>query len=235
MIPIKFQTELINKFPKFFDYLEQNIVISWIQYIIDSDKRKAVILSDWIREQVKNPSAALKRIADEEIGTTTDYDFQVKLVLDYVKNNLRYVGDNTQWKTPEVWTPANDTATSLLGDCEDGSTLAYVLCRLKGVPANRLLIWAGNVAVSETAPTAGHCALFYKPLNYPFNFVSLDWCYYPNDKLVTDRNVFQFYDKSIEEWKQGVDGLSKVESKYKSSWFLFNENVSYSNYLPKGV
>lgn len=95
-------------------------------------------------------------------------------------------------------------------NCEDGAILLYILCRLKGIPANRLYILAGSVV------GGGHCWLGYKPIHYPLNFVFLDWCYGkngPSMNKVLDRDFYHI---------NGTDITG--DDSYIELWFAFNED-----------
>lgn len=231
MKPIMFSNGIVNLAPELFDYIEHNFISSIIYYVIDSRQREAVGLSNWLKEQIESPEENVMAVASL-ITAGNDYDEQVFHVMRWVQNNLKYVGDFAHWTTAEKWSPAHETIAAGIGDCEDGAILSYVLCRFKGVPANRLLIWTGNVQASTTSPEGGHACLFYKPNNFPLNFVSLDWCYYPVATNIAGRSVFEFYDKEVTEYV-APDLAEIMWSAYRSSWFLFNEDIAYSKYLLK--
>jgi intein/homing endonuclease len=110
---------------------------------------------------------------------------------------------------------ANGTITH---NCEDGAILMYVLCRLKNVPANRLLLMAGDVLVGKGASQGGHAWLAYRPFNYPLSFVFLDWCYNPDLRPVDEMTLYNVKSKFI---------LSDSFSAYKWIWFACNEEYSF--------
>jgi transglutaminase-like putative cysteine protease len=234
MDPIKFSSAEMAAFPDIFEYSQNGWLTSIIAYVIDSSFRQAVGLSQWVRHQVEtqfeSPDPALQALADAVLNLP-GYDSQVWAVRYYVQQHFNYKGDPLAWQKSEYWATALESASKMLGDCEDGAVLTYVLCRLKGIPANRLMLWAGEVQNSSTAPSGGHCCLFYKPEAYPLNFVSLDWCYYPNIKSISDRSLFSFAGKDIEEWAKPFS-QGPLWSKYRSTWFAFNEEVSYSGFKP---
>jgi transglutaminase-like putative cysteine protease len=229
MAPWKFSDGMIERYGDFiFEYTKNSLISSIISYIINSNTRRSVGLSSWLRGQINNLPQSLANMATN-IANSDNMDEQAYLVMRYVQDNLRYIGDSTNWQASEYWATAEETATTgMEGDCEDGAILMYALCRLKGIPANRLLIWCGEVQASPTASTGGHACLFYKPHNYPLNFVSLDWCYYPNKLRVGAKNLFEFKDNEIEEYTRTT--LASKWSYYRETWFAFSEDISYSRF-----
>ena len=111
--------------------------------------------------------------------------------------NMKYVGDNSKWRMPEKWQTAHETVKEMTGDCEDGAILMYVLARLKGISANRLMLMAGNVIAFTGADQVGHCWLQYKPTRYPLNWVIIDWCYMPELIPIENQNKYLILGKTI--------------------------------------
>lgn len=148
----------------------------------------------------------------QEIPTHSDYDKQVLSCLRWVRANITYKTDKSVWKVNEVWQTVEETLGLTTGDCEDGAILLYWLCRKKGVPSNRLMIFCGDVE------GGGHCWLGYRSAKYPINFVFLDWCYWYNANDIPNR-IFYLVDK------QEIIGF--VDDNYKELWFCFDENNGY--------
>jgi len=238
--PIYFSDAFIEAFPEIFSYVQDSLFHSIIVWMIDSKKRRAYFLSNWLEEQVSKPADSVKKF-EQSIEDSDNYDYQMILVYQAAKDKLVYKGDITHWSASEYWATADETitGTSIVdgieygpweGDCEDGAVLQYILARLKGIPTNRLMIWCGDVV------NGGHACLFYKPINYPLNFVSMDWCYYPNDLIIEMRDHFNFLGNSIQEFKFfSGSGWEIKSSKYLSSWFFFSENWSAPKYQFKPV
>lgn len=196
-----------------FSYVESNWIVKAIAYIIDSRLRKAVTLVPWLSEQVDNPSPELieaVNIATKGIDKS-DYDARALACLKYVAKNIKYVGDMEQYKMQENWAIANDVLRTKQDDCDGGGTLLYVMCRLAGIPANRLLCLCGDVV------GGGHFWVAYKPQQYPLNWVFLDWCYWYNQNSIDGRPKFYIQDQTI----YGED------NRYKKIWFAFNDKKSY--------
>lgn len=202
-----------------------------LYWLIDWKYRKAVSLSDWLEEQVQNPTKELIEFADS-INTGKTYDETVRNVLIRVIKEIKYIADDAKWEIPEKWATAHETLTltttttkgtyypAKSGDCEDGAILMYVICRLKGVPANRFLLFAGDVK------GGGHCWLGYKPSFAPWLFTFMDWCYWPSTKTVIDRDKF---------FVMSQDDINVIHpvSNYYRVWFGFNEDVAFNKFKYK--
>lgn len=198
-------------------HIQKQYAEDWVYYVIDSKFRKATLLRRWLQDQVLNPSEAMKAFANS-IPNHAAHDDQVRAVLQAVRNAVEYVGDGELWDMNEYWSTAEETLTARKGDCEDGAILMYVLCRLKGVPENRLMLFAGDVANPWNKSTVGHCWLGYRPDLYPLNFVFLDWCYYYDPNTIDRRELFYIHNQTI---------YGSKSQKYKTIWFAFNEEVSH--------
>lgn len=204
-----------------FKYIQGNYWSTLIQRIINSKYKKSVFLQQWINNQLSNASDKLKSIASE-IDTVKDSDEQVYRVLLYVRAHLTYTGDSNTWLMPEYWQTAEETITTWRGDCEDGAILTYILARLKGVPANRLLILCGDVK------GGGHCWLAYKPTRWPLNYVFLDWCYWFDSNPLDERN--KFYITETNKIIEYINESTTRASNYYTVWFGFNEDVGITKF-----
>ena len=224
MTVIRYSDKIMEKAGEaIFANIDTSFFWSFVYYIINSKYNKSVKLVDWLKEQVDNPSEKLKDIA-KEIPDNEDYDIQIIEILKYIEDKLTYSGDITEWKMLEHWNTVEETITTWKGDCEDGAILIYVLGRLKGIPANRMHICAGNVE------DGGHAWIGYKPKNYPLNFSFIDWCYWYDSNIMGYRNKFSIIYKNITEYTHGTK--ISVLSKYFDIWFMFNEEKSYPQLKP---
>jgi transglutaminase-like putative cysteine protease len=225
---------MIIQFPKqkvnddLYDSVMTKYFQSIVYYTINSKYRTSVKLTEWLKEQIDNPMQIILD-ATNEIEDTDDYDVLMIRILRYIRNRLTYIGDITNWKMNEYWARAFETLESDLGDCEDGAILMYVLARLKGVPANRLMIFAGDVKDPSTQELVGHCWLGYKPNGYPIDYVNLDWCYYYTNKDIMNRNKFHYEGTEIQEHSYTDELIPLKSSNYKEIWFGFNENRSHKS------
>jgi len=206
-----------------------------VSYIIDSKFRKSVYLTNWVRNCVN------EALNDEEfinIATSInkgDSDDETMLnCLKWVINSINYIGDYKAWSYEEKWQSPLETLYSRRGDCEDGSILIYAIARAKGVSADKMFLWCGEVRSTPVAPLGGHCSFLYKPLEYPLNFVWLDWCYYPNLQPVFNRRIVFLNGRLVEEFSKSIEhGWMVKSSVYQKTWFLFNESFSTNNYVLK--
>lgn len=200
---------------KVFEYTQSSYLDVFITYLIDHRYRTAVSLKSWIKEQLDNPTDELitaSGIATKTLSSKATIDDKAIACLKYVIRKITYESDSKIWNTEEKWQTAQETLTKGTGDCEDGAILMYILCRLNGVPENRLLLICGNVE------GGGHCWLAYKPNQYPINWCFLDWCYWPNEMYPDNRPKFYIQNQKI----YGED------SRYYSIWFGFNASKSYT-------
>lgn len=206
----------------FYNAYKMNLVEKFISYVIDSKYRKAVELRPWLEKQVKNRSKLLQFYA-KLIPTKRHYESQIIEILKYVRKKITYKTDQEQWGMAEKWESAEEVLKNRFADCESGSVLIYILARLKGIPANRLMLIAGWVKSSPNASKGGHAWLGFRT-NYYGCYSFIDWCYFPNNKAMKYRNSFYIQKKKILEFSALND--LKVESRYKSIWFMFSEDIS---------
>lgn len=213
--PLEFSDKFIqNNLDKGLDIyklVEKSTFKDIISYALHSNSWKREILSDWIKEQVTNPLPEVIECA-KQISANSNYDELIIEILQYIHSRLVYIGDQQHWRMNEYWARAFETINSGAGDCEDGAILTYIIARLKGIPANRLTLFCGDV------DGGGHCWLGYKPKNYPLNFCFIDWCYYYDNNLVLNRQIYTIIDKVIYD----------DDKHYQNIWFWFNEDTSGS-------
>lgn len=203
---IKFNKRMLK--PEVWDYVKDSYPKHLITYWVDKNYRKAVNLVEWLKNQ---------KIIVDNIPSFDSYDKQVIACLEYVRSSVKYKSDQDVWSVPELWQEGQLTLDLKTGDCEDGAILLYLLCRSKGVPANRLMIFAGDVN------GGGHCWLGYRPEEYPLNWVFLDWCYWYNPNSVTNRPMYAVIDSKIYR----DDELIHSDKYYFNIWFGFNEEQAH--------
>jgi transglutaminase-like putative cysteine protease len=218
---IKYSKSFVEKTPELYGLVGKSFFNTAVFYIIDHRFRKSVNLVPWLKEQVSNPSPAMVSVA-ESIPTGKDYDETVYNVFQWVNNNFSYKTDQEVWDVPEVWETVDVALTNRVGDCETGALLIYVLCRLKGVPSERLYVMAGDVV------GGGHAWLAYRSLEYPLNFFFMDWCYWRSAKYYGNRNIYYVGGKDILGYVRSSDGsITGSDTNYKSIWFAFNEDKGH--------
>lgn len=204
--------------------VSKKYLVDFWTYIIDSKYRKSVGLVSWIKEQVTNPVKEVQEYADKiPIQPEDNYDTRMLKILRYVRSNFQYISDTAVWGMSEHWNTGIQSVSLGKGDCEDGAILMYILARLHGIPANHLMLFAGDV------DGGGHCWLGYRPLYYPINFVFMDWCYWYNDTEVQYRRKFDINGTKIIEYYEKDGYATEIPSNYFKIWFAFNEENSHSN------
>lgn len=223
---VKFSRDIINKHPELFRYIEDSYPLKIVTWVLDSRYRKAVSLVPWLEEQVRNPSAEVKSALEElkERLRQDDHDWNAVQVLRYVYQHITYVTDKEQWQALDYWMTAAEVLRKKKGDCEDGMTLSYVLCRLAGIPSNRLYCFCGDVQDPRNEErTLGHAVLMYRPTEYPLNIVFLDWCYFYESGIIERRNLYTIQGTTVYGFTQD----NKHDNRYKKLWFCFNEQKSF--------
>ena len=205
-----------------FEYAQnRSLVKKFIYYMINwKNYNKSVYLKPWLKSQVDEASDNLKDLVKDLLSryANPSNDTKAKVLFEWVRANIIYKSDLLIWKVKEYWQPAEVTLFKRTGDCEDGAILLYVMCRLAGVPSNRLFLFCGDVE------GGGHCWLAYKPNKYPINFVFLDWCYWPSSKSMAWRDKF---------WVDGQKIRGQFD-KYYNIWWCFNEDGTYLEFKQTG-
>lgn len=105
--------------------------------------------------------------------------------LKWVRDNIVYTSDTSQFKHSEEWLFAHETIKIRTGDCEDGAILIANIMLKSGVPSFRIRLNAGSVE------GGGHCWVTY--LRESDNqWIILDWCYWynPNGNLYHDAEKY---------------------------------------------
>jgi predicted transglutaminase-like cysteine proteinase len=100
--------------------------------------------------------------------------------LNWVKKNVIYTPDKDAYNYGEYWAYAYQTLKRKKGDCEDGAILLANILIRSGVPYYRVRVCAGTVAGGGHA----YCVYCRETDN---EWVVLDWCYWYNNKPVSER------------------------------------------------
>ena len=124
---------------------------------------------------------------------------------------MKYVPDERSSGFTEFWQFPSETIQLKTWDCEDGAILLISLFLNAGIPQYRCKVAAGLVRAGKSAETGGHAWPLY--LRESDNqWVVMDWCYCPNSLPVCKRKPY------------------KQEKQYKSIWFTFNSQYSWSDH-----
>lgn len=206
MVFIKYSKAFIKKFGYLLDrYLPLRVKQTAYYNVFTRGKYRRVTLSKWLNQQVVNASPEMKVLAKKL--KKRSHDRTALSVLRYVIQNTKYFTDiDSRWKVQEHWQEAQATLDIKEGDCEDGSILQFVLCRLAGIPSERLWLRTGW-GVKDSGEKIGHAWFTYttaRGKEYP-----LDWTFYPSQSGLKYRKLY-------------------VEDKhYGTEWFSFNDKKSF--------
>ena len=192
------------------EHLHKSRVTRKVQYNLGY---KWVQVQSWLDEQVKT-SSVLDEVALSIAGSGTDDEKALRL-LSFVRERLTYTRDSTKWKVPEYWQDAVVTYEERTGDCEDGAVLLFVLMRKAGIISSKIYLAAGSVS------GGGHAWIVYVPDEYPLNPVFLDWCYWPTNEPIGERQFYEIHGLLIR--KAYLDSASEQDNKYLYFWWLCND------------
>lgn len=219
-----------------YGYVQEKLYKQIIYYVIDWKYRKSVHLCRWLKKQVDNPAQNVLDFA-ATIKNNSDYDKQMRAIFLKVMGTYVWVSDQEKWGMPEHWNTAEESVELGEIDCEDGAILMYVLGRIKGIPAYRMFIDAGDVDSKLNPPTEGHCWLTYKGNKDYYSYFFLDWCYWKDTSIFSRRNMFSLYGKEVHEFRRVMTKKLKKgykfavkSSHYKNIWFGFNEDISFKQH-----
>lgn len=240
---LQFSKELMLKHPAIYSYVENSYLNRFIQYFVNNKFRQSITLQSWLQKlldpNTTDPGilagqAQINAVADE-IGDGEDYDETMILILRYVESHMTYRTDKDLWKMPDYWQTPDETIDNWAGDCEDGAVLMYALARAKGIPADRLLIFCGDVQdPMKPSRSIGHATLLYRPISFPLNVAVIDWCYNYDRNFIMYRNLYYIDGQDVKGyiwdgsytptygWQQ-----DQFDKRYTKMWFCFNENKSF--------
>ena len=183
-----------------------------VKYMMNWKTREKIEVSKWLADQIEEHKDMLYQILiDNDLIRRTN-DATAIHILRWVHNKIRYQYDKTQYRTTEYWATVDETLSSGKGDCEDGATLVYCLCRVAGIPKERIFLCAGDVE------GGGHAWVRYLPEMYAVAVVYLDWCYWYDSNTIMKRKSYWDYYGNIE---------LPSNSKYKSIWFMANDESGF--------
>ena len=123
--------------------------------------------------------------------------------LKWVIDNITYVSDPKNFGIPEFWSLPQETLSLRCGDCDSGSILLSNLMEVAGIPYFKIRLVASDTVAG------GHCWVSYYSES-DASWKSMDWCFFPNKKLVKDRKDY------------------KKDKNYGDVWFSFNRNFAFA-------
>lgn len=189
---------------------------------------------DWARpmfERQLDDSAALQSKVKQITEQTDDLEQQVMLALNFVQQDIRYlgieIGSNSHFPAK-----ASDTLAKRYGDCKDKSVLLTALLKGLGVDASPVLVnsQTGEALKDKlvSAKSFNHAIVKAEINNQTFWFdptllyqqVALDAVYQPN------------YGYAL-VLKSGVDALEKMPAERSGSKITFAEEYDFSDGVAK--
>ena len=147
---------------------------------------------------------------DDKIPVVTGKNYDEIAFNAYKKTRelVKYVSDKTSYGFGEYWAYGYQTLNNGVGDCEDGAILMANIMLKSGIPYYRIRLNAGSVN------GGGHAYVTYCR-ETDNEFVVLDWCYWPNNKLVKDRKTH----------KEERNYMNEEKNFYV--WFSWNEKFVF--------
>ena len=174
---------------------------NWLQtiysYMVDSKYRTKKRLDKFLKDQFKNPSPEVIKLAKELRGQDTDAT--MINILKWVKKNIKYTLDKDNFGKNEYWANGNLTYSLGKDDCDGMNGLIYYLARLAGIGKQCLYCAIGDVI------GGGHFWVVYYSTSQE-KLVVIDSTYYYTPKQIKIRQPF------------------KLGEHYKTIWYLFNED-----------
>jgi transglutaminase-like putative cysteine protease len=168
------------------------------------------------RQYLQMGNQQVKQLVNTIVSPGDSNDEKADKILNWVQNNITYVSDEIQYHSGDYWAKPTETLKSREGDCEDGAFLIHSMLLAAGVPADRIRTYAGLVDAGTNAPMGGHAWTVYKR-ETDNQWVDLDWCYYPDDTAVDQKETF------------------KAQSKYEDAYWWMNAFGTYDEYGKWGI
>lgn len=175
------------------------------RYIYGTKTRIKVDVRNFFTLQDETLKGIVKSL---KMSTMTDNQ-KALACLKFVIQNIPYKSDTENYKVPEFWCMSYETLKKGSGDCEDLHVLLANLMLISGIPNWKVRLVAGYVFEPVSKKQIGHLylTLFDEETE---KWVICDTCFYPNLKLIKDR----------EEYKK--------EKMYQEIWFSFNSIGSWA-------
>ncbi len=192
-----------NKYPKRTIYYNGRTIPNYGKYSID------------VRDFFVNPNSdELQRIV-KDIKNWND-DRKALYCQKWVKNNISYVSDKTNFNMPEYWAYPQEVLHLKKDDCDGGAILMANLMLASGIPYWKIRLNAGRVYNSSGTYLGGHCWLnyFYEKASM---WVSMDWCFYSKLTPLDQRPDYK---------NETIYGYGEV-------WFSWNSRFSFAKSTAK--
>jgi len=164
------------------------------------------------REYIQRGNAQIKALVSQIVSPADSNDAKAEKILKWVRENVIYVSDSENYGLLERWAYPTETLTRRTGDCEDGAFLIHSMLLAAGVPYNRIKTYAG--LVEDGYALGGHAWTIYKR-EADNQWVDLDWCYYPEDVPMNEREPIKKQDEYVDAyWWMNAMGTYDETSKW---------------------
>lgn len=174
------------------------------RYLYNTDKRFKVDVRNFFTLEDENLKNIVKSL---KMSTMTDNQKALRC-LKFIIENIPYKSDSENYKVKEYWEYPYEVIEKGSSDCEGSSLLLANLMLISGIPNWKIRLVAGYVFEPISKKQIGHLFnVFFDEETEQWKI--LDATFYPNLKLVKDR----------EEYKK--------EKMYQEVWFSFNNELSF--------
>jgi len=192
------------------------IQMNWIQLKMAFIDGKELSSSDDVVNEyaayLQYPNDEIAALAKSIVAPGDSDDVKAWKIVVWVQENITYKSDIKNYGKMEWWALPTETVERKSGDCEDGAFLIHSLMLNSGIPWDRIRTYAGEVVVGQGASSGGHGWTAYKR-ETDDEWVVLDWCYYPNQKQISDRTPMKEDYKYIDDWFY-IDAHKTTETPY---------------------
>lgn len=184
-----------------------------IMYMINSNARLSVNIAEFLKiQRLIGKDLFQQIIKEQKFMSIKDKDARALKIALWCKNTFKYVSDNSNYSSIELWADVLTTWKKKSGDCEDVSIFMFCLLREADFTEFDVHLIAGNVWDVSKKQYVGHCWVSYLSDYSPTTHYFLDWCYYPLNYV----NWYQLRDKKI-------INNERESYFYKEYWFLVTD------------
>jgi len=145
------------------------------------------------------PNREIKNLVRTIVDSFEPNDVKAEKILLWVQDNIEYKTDLENYNMNEWWTTPSQTLRRESGDCEDGAFLIHSMMLNAGIPWERIRTYGGQVWAGVGAAMGGHGWTSYQR-EIDDVWVVLDWCYYPNQKPVSERTPMSEDIRYVDDW-----------------------------------
>jgi transglutaminase-like putative cysteine protease len=157
----------------------------------------------------------VKKLAQSIVSARDSDDVKAGKLRDWVQENITYADDFKTYGQSEYWALPSMTLRREQGDCEDGAFLLASMMLAVGVDTDRVRVYGGFVSDGTIEATGGHAWVAYKR-ETDEEWVALDWCYYPTDDSVQERQTLAQDQRYMDDYFF-VEATRTVETPYTNT------------------